>query len=80
MPTHDARINGLVDYLYGRESQSDDVGAVSRFVRLHVTMRPALTDQSRWPDIDALKTHARYASNPTITPAQIDAAVTAAGV
>ncbi len=72
-------VNKLVDYLYGKEAQTDDVGAVARYVRAHVTMRPALTDPSRWPDVDAIKAHARF-YGPAVTSAQIDAAVTAAGV
>jgi len=73
------QINGLVDYLYGRESQADPIGAVARFVRRHVKIRPAAGSPSRWTDLTALKFHAGNAG-PTVTSAQIDSAVAAAGV
>ena len=72
-------VNKLVDYLYGREAQSDDTGAVARWVRSMCPMRPALGDQSRWPDIAAMKSSAAIAG-PNITSAQIDTACAAAGV
>lgn len=75
----DPQVNRLIDFLYGKESQADDIGAVARFVRAHVMMRPALADQSRWPDIVSLKTHALHAG-PNVTASQIDAALAAAGL
>jgi len=73
------QINGLVDYLYGREAQGGDVGTVALFVQAHVRYRPAAGTNSRWPDVDAMKTHA-FQYGPSCTPAQIDTALAAAGL
>ena len=73
------RVNRLIDYVYGKEHQLDDVGATARFIRSHVGMRPALEDPPRWPSLDALKTQARH-YGPGVTPAQIDVAIAEAGV
>jgi hypothetical protein len=72
-------VNQLVDFCHGKEAQTDDVGAVARFVHAHVSTRPALGGPPRWPDIDAMKTHARHIG-PNVTGAQIDFAVAAAAL
>lgn len=79
MSDGEKRVNGLVDYCYGKESQQDDVGAVARHVAAHVTQRPAAGKNARWPDLEALKTNVRW-YGPPCTPAQVDAAVVTAGV
>jgi hypothetical protein len=76
-------VNQLVDFCYGKEAQTDDIGAVARFVKAHVTSRPAEGGTPRWSDIDAVKTHGRhYAPHVTADAAvaQIDVAAAAAGV
>jgi len=70
-------INQLIDFVYGKDDQQDDIGAVARFVTAHKPTRPAKGKPSRWQDVAALKTHARH-TGPNITDAQIDAAVAAA--
>lgn len=70
-------INALIDYCHGREQQRDDIGAVARFVSAHVTQRPAAGKQSRWPDVESMKSHAGHAG-PNVTAAQIDTAIAAA--
>jgi hypothetical protein len=68
------QINRLVDFLHGKEGHQSDIGAVARFIAEHAHDRPAIGRQSRWPDVDALKTHTNW-YGPKCTHAQIDAAL-----
>lgn len=77
--TDERRVNQLVDFLHGKETQQDDVGAVARHVAAHVTSRPAVGKPARWPDLEALKTNTRW-YGPNCTPAQVDAAIATSGV
>jgi hypothetical protein len=71
-------VNQFVDFCYGKEAQTDDIGAVARFVKAHVTSRPAEGGPPRWACIADMKYHALNFA-PHATAAQIDAALKAAG-
>jgi len=50
-------------------------GAVARWVRAWAKNRPATQETARWPDFDAMLTHARW-NGGGVTEAQLIAAVT----
>lgn len=70
------RVNLFVDWLYGKDAQNDDVGAVARHVSAHVRQRPAVGHAARWPDLEALKTSVRH-YGPPCTVDQVETAIAA---